>query len=178
MNVLVRICKFMTIERRRMLMKAFIESQFSYCPLVWMYCNRSCNNRINQFYERALRIFHNDNVSSFEDLLQRESVSIHHRNICLLGIELYKTRSNTSSHIMNELFEQRNIIFNLRSQTYFTSGPISTVINDLKSLRYLGPRYQNPGNIEEFTRKIKCWTPRNCHCRLCLNYRHYAWYVS
>ena len=72
MNVLVIICKFMTIERRRMLMKAFIESQFSYCPLVWMYCNRSCNNRINQLYERALRIFHNDNVSSFE-VYYRES---------------------------------------------------------------------------------------------------------
>ena len=32
LSVLVRICIFMTIERRRMLMKAFIESQFGYCP--------------------------------------------------------------------------------------------------------------------------------------------------
>ena len=33
-SVLVKICKFMTIERRRMLMKTFIEPQFGYCPLV------------------------------------------------------------------------------------------------------------------------------------------------
>ena len=52
-------------------------------------------------HERALKIVYNDNVSSFEDWLQREqSVSIHHRNIRLLGIELYKTRNNISSHII------------------------------------------------------------------------------
>ena len=105
---------------------------FGYCPTGCMCCNRSCNNRINHLHERALRIVYNDNVSSFADLLQRDqSVSIYHRYIRLLGIELYKTRNNISSHIMNELFEQRNILYNLRSHTNFATGPISTV----KSLR-------------------------------------------
>ena len=52
-----------------MLTKASIESQFGYCPLVWMCCNRSCNNRINHLHERALRFIYNDKASSFEDLL-------------------------------------------------------------------------------------------------------------
>ena len=95
----------MTIEHRKILMKAFIESQFGYCPLVWMCCNQSYNNCINHLHERALRIVYNGNMSSFEDLLQRnQSVSIHHRNICLLKIELYEARNNISSHRMNELF--------------------------------------------------------------------------
>ena len=170
-----------------MLMKAFIESQFDYYRLVWMRCNRSCNNRINHLHERALTIDYNDNVSLFEDLLQRDtSVSIHHRNILLLGIELYKTRNNISSHILNELFEQRNIIYNFQSQTDFTTGTISTVNNGLKSLRYLGPRIsniiqpgiRNSGNIEKFSRKIKCWTPKNCLCTLCINYIHHVWYAN
>ena len=42
--------------------------QFSYCPLVWLCCNRNCDNRINHLHESALRIVDNDNVSSFEDL--------------------------------------------------------------------------------------------------------------
>ena len=95
LSVLVRICKSMTIEHRRILIKAFIESQFCYCPLIWMCCNRNCTNRTNYLNGRALRIVWNDNVSLFEDLLQRDqSVSIHHRNIRLLGIELHKTRNN------------------------------------------------------------------------------------
>ena len=102
LSVLVRIWKFMTIERRRMLIKAFIESQFSYCPVVWICCNRSCNNRINYLHVRALRIVYNDNFSSFEDLLQRDqSASIHHGKIRLLGIELHKTRHNIFRQIVN-----------------------------------------------------------------------------
>ena len=67
---------------------------------------------------RALRIVYNDNVSSFEDLLQRDqTVSIDHRNIRLLAIEVCKIRNNISSHIKNELLKQRNIIYNLLSQT-------------------------------------------------------------
>ena len=46
-------------------------------------------NWINRLHERALRIAYNDNVSSFEDLLQRDhSVSIRHKNIRLLRIEI------------------------------------------------------------------------------------------
>ena len=43
---------------------------------------------------------------------------------------------------MNELFEQRNILYNLRSQQIFTTEPTSTVNNGLKSLRYLGPKFE------------------------------------
>ena len=146
-------------------MNTFIESQFGYCPLLWMFCNRSCNNRINHLHEKALRIFYNDSVSSFEDLIQRDQLVRNiHRNIRLLRMELYKTRNNISSHNMNELFEQRNIIYNLRSQIDFITGPISTLNNGLKSFRNLGPKILNiipPDirdfrNIEGFTRNIKC----------------------
>ena len=162
--VLVRICKFMTIECRRILMKAFIESRFGYCPLVWMCCNRSSNNCINHLHERALGIVYNDNVSSFEDLLQWDQ-SVRTVEV----IELYKTKNNISSHIMNESFEQQNIIYNLRSPTDFRTGLLSTVNNGLKSLRYLGPKIwnitrpdiRNSGNIEGFTWKIKCWTSKD-----------------
>ena len=47
------------------------------------------------------------------------------------------------NHIINELFEQWNIIYNLRSQTDFTTGPMRTVDKGLKSLRHLGPKVLN-----------------------------------
>ena len=123
-----------------------------------------CFKYTKKLLERALRIVYNDNVSSFKDLLQRDqSVTIHHRNIQLLAIELYKARNDISSHIMEKLFKQ-NILYNRCSETDFTTGSIGTVNNGLKSLRYLGPEIwniippdiRNSGNIEEFTRKIKC----------------------
>ena len=51
-----RVYNILNQERRRTLMKAFIESQFGYCPLIWMFCGRNLNNRINHLHERSLRI--------------------------------------------------------------------------------------------------------------------------
>ena len=74
-------------------MKAFIESQFAYFLLIWMFCQRLSNTRINHLHERALRIAYDDNESTFQDLLKQDnSVSIHHKNIRLLGRELYKVK--------------------------------------------------------------------------------------
>ena len=99
LSALTRICKFMSLERRRTLMKSFIESQFGYCPLVWMFCGRKSNNRINHLHERALRIVYNDNQSSFENLLRKDrSVSIHHINICSFAIEIYQITDNVNSY--------------------------------------------------------------------------------
>ena len=67
-------------EERKTAMKEFVTSQFGYCPLVWMFHNRSLNNKINHLDKRALRITYGDRSSSFEDLLKKEnSASIHQR---------------------------------------------------------------------------------------------------
>ena len=43
-------------------MKAFLESQFGYCALGWMFCNRVCTNGINHLHQETLRIVHNDRI--------------------------------------------------------------------------------------------------------------------
>ena len=55
-NALSRITPFMNISKRRILMNSFFNSQFNYCPLVWMFHSRSVNNKINRLHERVLRI--------------------------------------------------------------------------------------------------------------------------
>ena len=48
-----------------MIFNALVKSQFSYCPLVWIFCSRQTNNMINKIRERALRIALNDHISDF-----------------------------------------------------------------------------------------------------------------
>ena len=80
LNALARISQFMDKEKLRLLMKAFIEPQFGYCPMIWMHHNRTINNRINKLHERALRLVYKDYISSFEELLLKD-FTIHHRNL-------------------------------------------------------------------------------------------------
>ena len=56
LSALTKVVKFMNLQQRRTLMKAFVVSQFNYCPLLWMFHSRTLNNRINNLHERAPRI--------------------------------------------------------------------------------------------------------------------------
>ena len=48
-------------------MKAFVESEFGYCPLIWTFHgNRSLNNCMNKLHERALRLVYRDYDSTYE----------------------------------------------------------------------------------------------------------------
>ena len=61
-------------------------------------------------------------------------------NIRLLGIELCKVKNNLSTHLMSEIFNLRNIDYNLHSQIDFKQGPVNTANYGLKSLRYPAPK--------------------------------------
>ena len=71
-----------SLDKRRILFKAFVESQFAYSPLVWMFHSRSLNKKIKRIHERALRMVYDDDKSTFNELLVRDgSFTIHERNI-------------------------------------------------------------------------------------------------
>ena len=81
-NALHRIANHMSLDKRKMLLTAFIESQFSYCPLIWMFHSRTLNNKINILHEKALRIVYSDFKADFDELVEKDgSFSLHHRNI-------------------------------------------------------------------------------------------------
>ena len=126
----------MSFQQRRLLMKSFVEAQFGYCPLVWMFHGREINRKINHIHERSLRIVYRDYNSSFKDLLQKDnSVCIHHRNIQSLAVELFNVKENLSNTIMSNIFPTRVLNYNLRSQIDFFRNTANTKKFDLNSLR-------------------------------------------
>ena len=102
--------------------------------------------------------------SAFEDLLVKDnSVSLHHRNIRLLAIELCKTKNNLSSQLMLELFQRWEVNYNICSRTDFSSRTINTSSFSLKSLGYLTRKIWNlvpqdirsAESLSQFIRMIK-----------------------
>ena len=128
---------------------------------------------------------YHDFSSTFEQLLTKDnSVSVHHRNIQYLAIELFKVKSGTAPSLLNEIFQIRNlpedsVARNLRSQSLFYNytNPQS-VRHGTETLRDLGPKIWNiiPSDIKDspslaiFKTRIKGWIPENCPCRLCRVY--------
>lgn len=52
---------------------------------------------------------------------------IYHRNIQSLAIELFKVRNNILNRIMGDIFENRNISYNIRSHTDFMRTSVNTL---------------------------------------------------
>ena len=88
-------------------MKRFIESQFNYCPLIWMFHSQTIINKSNRLHERAVRIVYSDFKSSFEGLLLKENFfSIHERNVQSFAIEIYKFVNGLSPSFLNNVFRK------------------------------------------------------------------------
>ena len=91
----------MIIQKRRIIMKSFVASQFGYCPLFWMFHSRRLNNKVNSIHERAPRITYQDRISTSQELLHKDnSVSIHHRNLQFLATEMFKIHRGLSLDIL------------------------------------------------------------------------------
>ena len=176
LNALARISPYMEIQKRKMLMKSFVTSQFGYCPLIWMFHSRTLNNKINSIHERALRISYEDYVSTYEQLLEKDnSVSIHQRNLQMLATEMFKVFKKIPPKILNDIFIQKTANYDLRNNSFFHTRKVTSVYHGTESLSFLGPKIWNlvpleikqSENIVIFKREIKKFKFSACPCRLC-----------
>ena len=119
----------MDLPKRKVLMKAFITSQFSYCPLIWMLHSRTLNNRINNIHERAARLTYKDNQSSFKELLEKyRSVTVHHKNLQVLVTEICKVKNDLAPDIMKDVFELKEPPYNGQNQITLHAEMLRLVI--------------------------------------------------
>ena len=174
---LTRLARILPFEKKKLLMNSFIQSQFSYCPSVWMFCSKELNNKINSIHCRALRSVYLDYTSTFEELLGKDKgVTIHQRNIQLLAITMFKVAKKQGPDIMWDLFVSNN---DPRVKRTFRRPNVNTVWYGENSIRYLGPIIwdemlpQNLKSIEtlkKFKDEVIEWVPKNCPCSLCKEY--------
>ena len=179
LHALARISKFFCENKLKLIMRTFIESQFNYCPLVWMFHSRILNEKINKLHERALRlVYKNDNLT-FEQLLEKDnSMTIHDRNLQKLAIEMYKAEQKLSPLPIQELFKKRDEIHDLRQGRSWEVPRVQKVNYGIETLRYRGIKTWDliPDDIKAsrslpiFKQKIKKWKPMGCTCRLCKDY--------
>ena len=61
LHALARIFKCAETSNHGILANSFITSQFSYCPLIWLFHGRRMEHRINKIHERALHLIYPSN---------------------------------------------------------------------------------------------------------------------
>ena len=163
-------------NQKEILLSAFINSHFSYCPLIWMFCSKKSTKKINAVHERSLRITLKDYESPYTSLLEEaHQITFHQRCINSLMIEVYKYLKGHSPDIMNDIFKLRKNEYNLRNFHIFQTENPRSLKYGLDAIPYRASQLwqQVPTDIPEaaslalFKNRIKTWKCEDCPCRSC-----------
>ena len=172
LHALRRTRKYLSLKKAKLLCNAFINSQFNYAPLVWMFCRKKQYLKI---HHKALKMVYNSNKNYNELLRDNNEFSIHQRHLRALICEVFKSLNNLNSEFMWSYFVFRNITYNIRNGPFLrlpsgksTSYGINSVLfracllwNSLpQSVKY-------SESIAELKTKMNYLGDIDCSCILC-----------
>ena len=101
LHTLRRIRGYLTAEKARILSNAFIDSQFNYAPLTWMFAGKTLINKISKIHHRTLQMVYNEYNKSYEKLLQlNNNVPLHQRHLQYLILEVCKFLMHLNTEFM------------------------------------------------------------------------------
>ena len=129
--------------KEEVLVNTFIYSNFNYCPLVWILSHKKSLDKTESLHKRALRFLLNDQVSSYEQLLEKSGkCNKNMRRLRCLCIEIYKTLNDLNPSFMKEIFEKRdeNRVTRDRYKLNLNIPRRNQVTFGTKSLKFYGPK--------------------------------------
>ena len=143
-NSFKRIAKYLNVERRLTVLKSFILSNFSYCPVTWIFCGKKNCAKLEKLQERALRIVFNDGHASYETLCESANIlPLNVYRVRFLGIEVYKCVNGLNPKYLNDMLVIRPNADRLRDSSRAIQPRFSSVGFGFKSFKYFGAKLWN-----------------------------------
>ena len=173
---LIRIRKLIGIEQANILANSFILSKFQYCNLLWMFCSKKEQSRIDHIHKRVLRcVYRMPNVNFDELLCKSNQFDIHTKNLQSLMLFMYKVKNGECPEIVSELFETKQLAYSLRNKFLLSLPKSKTKTYGINTVFFKGVllwnKLDNPlkdsKNQFVFKRKIKICKIKECTCKIC-----------
>ena len=127
-----------------MIFKSFILSNFTYCPLVWHFCGKQNNGKVEKIQERALRILHDDYISDYCDLLDKSGATtmLQSRFNCIV-LEVFKSVRNMNPMCIQNMFKIKTPSYSLRDASKLQQPKRISTTFGLRSFTYFGSQLWN-----------------------------------
>ena len=107
---------------------AFINSQFNYTSLVWIFAGKTSINKIWKIYHKTLQVIHNDYQKSYDELLDiNKDVNIHQKHLRILVLEVFKGIMHGIPEFMWSYFNENTIPYNFRNRNRSLFSPGKSV---------------------------------------------------
>ena len=144
LNALSRISKFLSFNSRKIVFKSFVMSNFAYCPLIWHFCGKKNNAKIEKIQERALRIVCGDYISNYKELMDTlgEKTVLQSRINCIL-VEVFRSLNHMNPTYIQESVRYKASPYNHRNSSLLLQPLKRTTNFGLRSFSYLAPKLWN-----------------------------------
>ena len=134
-----RVRNFISFKQALSLYNCYIQSYFSYCPLIWMFCNKTSNIMIDNVQKRALRALYNVYDLSLDELLLLDGKErVHSIHIRFLLKEIFKTVNGLNPCFLKEIFVPKTVPYFLRNPDLLVLPETNTVRYGVNSLSFRG----------------------------------------
>ena len=134
-SAFARLNIYISREQALWIFNVVILSDFNYCPLIQLFCNKSANKKIDQANKHALRAFYIDYDSTFQSLLRRSnSYTIHVQNLQKLIIEIYNSLDNMNLSIVLEFYEEKGVKYDLGKKNLCKLQKVKTTSYGVESV--------------------------------------------
>ena len=169
-----RLRPYLGEQKSKLLLNSVVMSNFSYCPLIWLFCSKVANIEINRTHKRALRVLYRDYESTFEELLDRGDTT-QKKNLQNLMVEIYVSMNHLNPEYMWDFFVKKDVPYNLRTKELCKFPLVSSQRYGVNSLSFRGSLLWNAlsGDLKLTTSLVKlkkelhCWDGNNCTCYIC-----------
>ena len=172
-----RIRGYLTVEKTRILANAFIDSQFNYAPLIWMFAGKTLINKIFKIHHRTLQVVYNEYNKSYKELLQlNNNVPIHQRHLQYLALAVLKSLMHLNPEFMWSYFNENHILHELRKGTKVFLPQVKSFRYGLNSVHFrrsilwnkFPSSIKNSQTINAFKAKLKKLGSIHCTCSVCV----------
>ena len=134
---LTRMRVYLDFKKIRILFKEFLEAQFKYCHLSWIFYGRSTIRCINHLHETALMLIYDHYELTFEELLKNYSLVI---ITILRHYALNHVKYTIARHkLLSTICLHETAIFINPIGNPIVISQIRTVLKTSNSIRYYGP---------------------------------------
>ena len=144
LNSLQRIAKYLSQRTKNVVFNSFIVSNFSYSLLVWHICSVQNTKKVEKMQERGLRIVWNDDQSDYKTLLEISGRDLMYiSRLKKLACFVYKCLNNTGPGIKNDIFNKKEIKYDIRDSNRVEQPLCSMARYGLNSIAYQGASLWN-----------------------------------
>ena len=114
LRALQRIRNYLSNEKARLLASIFINNQFYYAPLIWIFAGKTLS-KVQKIHFRTLQVVYNTYEKFYNGLLiLNRDIPIHQKHLHFLAAEVYKSINNLNPQFMWNYFNFSTLTYKLR----------------------------------------------------------------